>query len=73
LTLLYRGYIISSTGQETQEVQDMSEAKRKALETLARVKQIYEDSESELLCAGFYDEFMEVVNNQIKEIEETTV
>ena len=50
----------------------MSEAKRKALETLEEVKRIYEESESDLLCAGFYHEFMEVVNRQIKEIEETT-
>ena len=51
----------------------MSEAKIKALETLAEVKRIYGESESELLCAGFYAEFMKVVNGQIKEIEETTV
>ena len=51
----------------------MSEAKRKALETLSEVRRIYEESESDLLCAGFYTEFMEVVNKQIKEIEETTV
>ena len=50
----------------------MSEAKRKALETLEEVKRIYEESESDLLCAGFYHEFMKVVNGQIKEIEETT-
>ena len=51
----------------------MSEAKRKALETLSEVRRIYKESESDLLCAGFYTEFMEVVNKQIKEIEETTV
>lgn len=51
----------------------MTDVKRKALETLAEVKRIYEDSESELLSGGFYDEFMKVVNEQIKEIEETTV
>ena len=50
----------------------MSEQKRKAIETLEEVKRIYEESESDLLCAGFYDEFMELVNNQIKEINETT-
>ena len=50
----------------------MSESKQKAIETLEEVKRIYEESESDLLCAGFYDEFMEVVNKQIKEIEETT-
>ena len=51
----------------------MSEDKRKALETLETVKKIYNKSESSILCAGFWDEFMTVVNGQIKEIEETTV
>lgn len=51
----------------------MSEAKRKALETLEEVKRIYDESESSLLCGGFWSEFMEMVNGQIKEIEETTV
>ena len=51
----------------------MSEAKRKALETLEAVKLIYDESESDLLCGGFWDEFMDMVNGQIKEIEETTV
>ena len=50
----------------------MSESKQKAIETLEEVKRIYEESEGDMLCAGFYDEFMELVNNQIKEIEETT-
>ena len=50
----------------------MSESKQKAIKTLEEVKRIYEESESDLLCAGFYTEFMEVVNKQIKEIEETT-
>lgn len=51
---------------------EVSEAKRKALETLEQVKRIYEESASELLCAGFYDEFMAVVNGQIEEIKRTT-
>ena len=50
----------------------MSESKQKAIQTLEEVKRIYEESESDILCAGFYDEFMDVVNKQIKEIEETT-
>lgn len=51
----------------------MSEHKRKALETLEEVKRIYNESESDLLCGGFWSEFMEVVNGQIEEIERTTI
>ena len=50
----------------------MSEQKRKALETLEEVKRIYNNSGSELLCGGFWSEFMEMVNNQISQIETTT-
>lgn len=48
----------------------MSESKRKALDTLERIKQIYEDG-GDLLSGGFYSEFMQIVNKQIKEISET--
>lgn len=51
----------------------MSEQKRKALETLEEVKRIYNESESDLLCGGFWSEFMEMVNGQIEQIEKTTV
>ena len=51
----------------------MSESKQKAIETLEEVKRIYEESESDILCAGFYDEFMELVNNQIEEIKKSTI
>lgn len=51
----------------------MSENKRKALETLEAVKKIYNTSESELLCGGFWSEFMETVNKQIEEIKRTTI
>lgn len=51
----------------------MSEHKRKALETLKEVKRIYNESKSDLLCGGFWSEFMSVVNAQIEEIERTTV
>lgn len=50
----------------------MSENKRKALETLEEVKRIYNESESELLCAGFWSDFMSLVNSQIEQIENTT-
>ena len=50
----------------------MSQAKQKAIETLEEVKRIYDESESDILCAGFYDEFMELVNKQIEEIKKTT-
>lgn len=50
----------------------MSESKRKALETLEEVKRIYNETESDLLCGGFWSAFMEMVNGQIEEIEGTT-
>ena len=50
----------------------MSKSKQKAIETLEEVKRIYEESESDILCAGFYDEFMEMANRQIEEITRTT-
>lgn len=49
----------------------MTENKRKALETLAKVKEIYDSSESEILTAGFYSEFMKLVDEQIKTINLT--
>ena len=51
---------------------EMSDTKRKALETLETVKQIYDNSESDLLTAGFWLDFMTLVNSQITEIYETT-
>lgn len=50
----------------------MSESKQKAIKTLEEVKRIYEEIESDILCAEFYDEFMGFVNNQIEEIKQTT-
>lgn len=50
----------------------MSKDKQKALETLEKVKEIYDSDCSDLLCGGFWSDFMEVVNSQITEITETT-
>lgn len=51
----------------------MSEAKRQALETLEKVKRIYDEEGGILLAGGFWAEFMRLVDEQIKEIKETTI
>lgn len=50
----------------------MSEAKRQALETLEKVKRIYNEEGGDLLTGGFWADFMREVNAQIKQINETT-
>ena len=50
----------------------MSDAKRQALETLEKVKRIYDEEGGKLLTGGFWADFMREVNEQIKEINETT-
>lgn len=50
----------------------MSEDKQKALETLEKVKEIYNNEGGSLLSGGFWSDFMAVVNSQIVEITETT-
>lgn len=54
------------------EVINMSKNKQKALETLEKVKEIYDNEGGDLLCGGFWSDFMAVVNSQISEITETT-
>lgn len=49
----------------------MSEAKKQTLDTLQEVIAVY--SKGELLCGGFYTDFIKLINAQIKEIEATTV
>jgi hypothetical protein len=51
----------------------MSEAKRQALETLEKVKRIYDEEGGDLLTGGFWANFMHEVNEQIKEINATTI
>lgn len=48
----------------------MTDAKRRALETLEEVKRIY-DSEGDILTASFWTDFMAVVDGQIDEIKRT--
>lgn len=43
--------------------------KTMALETLKKVKEIYDTEGDELLCAGFWSEFMHLCNEQILQIE----
>lgn len=50
----------------------MSENKRKALAALEKVKEIYDNEGGGLLCGGFWQEFMAVVDSQINEISQTT-
>lgn len=45
--------------------------KQMALATLEKVKEIYDNDESELLVGGFWSDFMTEVNEQIKQIKET--
>lgn len=50
------------------ESMNMSKDKQKALKTLEKVKEIYDNEGGDLLCGGFWTDFMEVVNSQIAEI-----
>lgn len=50
----------------------MSQDKQKALETLEKVKEIYNNEGGDLLCGGFWSDFMVVVNSQIAEISQNT-
>lgn len=45
--------------------------KQMALDTLEKVKEIYDADESGLLVASFWSDFMAEVNSQISEIKET--
>lgn len=56
-----------------QKRKEMSDNKRKALETLDEVMRIYTESESDILCGGFWSDFAELVNRQKEQIEKTTV
>ena len=53
------------------EKNEMSEPKRQALETLMKVKEIYDSEGGVLLCASFWIDFMALCNEQIEEIERT--
>lgn len=46
----------------------MNENKQRALKTLEKVKEIYNNEGGDLLCGGFWFDFMNVVNSQIDEI-----
>lgn len=46
----------------------MNKDKQKALKTLEKVKEIYDNEGGDLLCGGFWYDFMSVVNSQIAEI-----
>lgn len=50
----------------------MSKDKQMALETLEKVKEIYDNKGGDLLCGVLWYDFMAVVNSQIAEITETT-
>lgn len=47
---------------------NMNKDKQKALKTLEKVKEIYDNEGGDLLCGGFWSDFMAVVNSQITEI-----
>lgn len=56
------------------DVESLKEEKispKKALQTLEKIKQIYENDNSGVLVAGFYHNFMKAVNEQINEIKNT--
>lgn len=46
----------------------MNENKQKALETLEKVKETYNNEGGDLLCGGFWNDFMAVIDSQIEEI-----
>ena len=48
----------------------MGKDKQMALETLEKVKEIYDNEGGDLLCGGFWSDFMAVVNSQIAEISQ---
>lgn len=50
----------------------MSKDKLKALETLEKVKEIYNNEGGDLLCGVLWSDFMTTVDLQIAEIIETT-
>lgn len=50
----------------------MGKDKQMALETLEKVKEIYDNEGGDLLCGGFWCDFMAVVNSQIDEISQNT-
>ena len=50
----------------------MSKDKLKALETLEKVKEIYDNEGGDLLCSALWSDFMTMVDLQIAEIIETT-
>lgn len=49
---------------------NFDEEKKAALETLEKVKAIYDNEGGEILCGGFWIEFMDVVDAQIAEVKE---
>lgn len=53
-------------------VKTMGKDKQMALETLEKVKEIYDNEGGDLLCGGFWCDFMAVVNSQIAEISQNT-
>ena len=55
------------------EKNEMSEPKRQALETLMKVKEIYDSEGGDLLCASFWSDFMAMCDEQIEEIERTCI
>ena len=55
------------------EKNETSEPKRQALETLRKVKKIYDSEGGGLLCASFWSDFMAMCDEQIKEIEKTCI
>ena len=55
------------------EKNKMSGPKRQALETLKKVKRIYDTEGGDLLCASFWSDLMAVCDEQIEEIEKTCI
>lgn len=52
------------------DVKTMGKGKQMALETLEKVKEIYNNEGGDLLCGGFWSDFMAVVNSQIVDISQ---
>ena len=70
--------LVAAKAKRTKDLKKMNGSKEKkiskkqmALETLRKVKEIYDADESDLLVANFWNDFMAEVDEQIKEIEET--
>ena len=55
------------------EKNKISEPKRQALETLKKVKKIYDTEGGDLLCASFWGDFMAMCDEQIVEIKITCI